>query len=68
MAEEDHIWKYEMGTFLPRVSDGKISGRGWADAAILMFRMAGGKLPLVLAAVHSFLMLEHQAIDSMIRS
>ena len=46
----------EMKTVLQQVSDGKISGEG-AEAAVLMPRIAGDKLPLVFTAFHSFLIL-----------
>ena len=58
----------EMDTVIERVSDGRISDRERADAAMLMLGMAGGELPLLFATFRSLPDAEHQAIGVHSRS
>jgi len=53
----------EMEIVLQRVSDGKISDRERADAAMLMLGMAGGQRSLLFIAPPSLSDAEHQAAD-----
>jgi len=53
----------EMETVLQRASDGGISDRERADAAMLMLGMAGGELSLLFIAPHSLSDAEHQATN-----
>jgi len=53
----------KMETLLQQVSDGKISCRAWADAAMMMLGMAGGKLSLLFITFCPFIMPKGQAID-----